>query len=76
VRALAHEVGGVLGVEKVRCRKAGLHYLVDIHIEVEPKMPVDEAHKISACVRDRLVDSGENILQALVHVEPYYPGDH
>ncbi len=76
VRALALAVGGVLGVEKVRCRKAGLHYLVDIHVEVEPKMPVDEAHKIAQQVTNRLVNSGENILQALVHVEPYYPDDH
>lgn len=76
VRALAAGVPGVKGVEKVVCRKAGLNYLVDIHVEVEPKMPVDEAHAISQRVRNTLVDAGENILQALVHIEPYYPDDH
>lgn len=76
VRVLAGEVPGVRGVEKVHCRKTGLNYLVDIHVEVDPKMPVDEGHAIAQQVRNRLVDAGENILQALVHVEPYYPDDH
>jgi cation diffusion facilitator family transporter len=76
VRALARDVPRVKDVEKVVCRKAGLNYLVDIHIEVEPKMPVDEGHAVAQAVRDRLVNAGENILQVLVHVEPYYPNDH
>ena len=76
IRALAAQVPGVLGVEQIRCRKAGLSYLCDIHVEVDPKMPVDEAHKIAASVRDKLITEGDNILQALVHIEPYYPDDH
>lgn len=76
IRDLARDVPGVKGVEKVRCRKAGLDYLVDIHVEVDPKMPVDEAHGIAAAVRNHLITDGDNILQALVHIEPYYPDDH
>jgi len=76
IRSLARTVEGVRGVEKIRCRKAGLEYLVDIHIEVDPKMPVDEAHAIAAAVRDKLVADGDHILQALVHIEPFYPDDH
>lgn len=76
IRGIAAGVDGVRGVEKIRCRKAGLNYLCDIHVEVDPAMPVDEAHKIAAAVRDRLLKEGDNILQALVHIEPYYPDDH
>ena len=76
VRRIASAVPGVKGVEKVRCRKAGLDYLCDIHVEVDPGMPVEEAHKIAVNVRDRLVSDGGNIIQALVHIEPYYPDDH
>jgi len=76
IRQLASAVPGVLGVEKIHCRKAGLNYLCDIHVEVDPKMPVDRAHDIARAVQDRLVKDGDNILQALVHIEPFYPGDH
>jgi cation diffusion facilitator family transporter len=76
IRQLASTVPGVLGVEKIHCRKAGLDYLCDIHVEVDPKMPVDRAHEIARAVQDRLVRDGDNILQALVHIEPFYPGDH
>jgi cation diffusion facilitator family transporter len=76
IRRIASSVPGVLGVEKIHCRKTGLHWLVDIHIEVEPKMPVDDAHRIAQDVTRDLVEKGDNILQALVHVEPFYPGDH
>ena len=76
IRSIALTVEGVRGVEKIRCRKAGLHYLCDLHVEVDPKMPVDEAHDVAARVRDELIAAGEHILQALVHIEPYYPDDH
>jgi cation diffusion facilitator family transporter len=76
VRQLASDVPGVLGVEKIRCRKAGLNYLCDVHIEVDPKMPVDRAHEIARAVQNHLVKDGDSILQALVHIEPFYPGDH
>jgi cation diffusion facilitator family transporter len=76
IRDLAGTVEGVRSVEQIRCRKAGLNYLVDIHVEVDPGMRVDDAHAIASSVRDKLVNEGEDILQALVHIEPYYPDDH
>ena len=76
IRRVASLVPGVMGVEKIYCRKTGLSYLVDIHVEVDPKMAVDEAHEIAQAVQTKLVREGENILQALVHIEPYYPDDH
>ena len=39
VRDEASAVAGVLGVETLRVRKAGLEYLVDIHVEVAPTRP-------------------------------------
>jgi cation diffusion facilitator family transporter len=76
IRRLAGGVQGVLGVEKIHCRKMGLDYLCDIHIEVDPKMPVDRAHEVARAVQDRLVADGPQILRALVHIEPFYPNDH
>lgn len=70
VRAEAAEVAGVLGVETLRVRKAGLEYLVDIHIEVDPNLTVREGHAIAHRVKDRLIGRIGPVRDVLVHVEP------
>jgi len=46
VRREALAVAGVLGVETLRIRRAGLEYLVDIHVEVDPEQSVRSGHDI------------------------------
>jgi cation diffusion facilitator family transporter len=70
VRAEALEVSGVLGVETLRIRKAGLEYLIDIHIEVDPDLTVREGHAIAHRVKDRLLHGTGPVRDVLVHVEP------
>ncbi len=72
VEALA--VDGVLGVEKLRIRKVGLEYLVDIHVEVDPEKSVRDGHAIAHAVKDRVVEHLLPIRDVLVHVEPSPPG--
>ncbi|HEY2156024.1 MAG TPA: cation diffusion facilitator family transporter [Isosphaeraceae bacterium] len=70
VRAEAEAVPGVRGVETLRIRKAGLEYLVDIHIEVDPDLTVREGHAIAHRVKDRLIGGIGPVRDVLVHVEP------
>jgi cation diffusion facilitator family transporter len=70
VRAEAGAVPGVRGVETLRIRKAGLEYLVDIHIEVDPDLTVREGHAIAHRVKDRLIGRINPVRDVLVHVEP------
>jgi cation diffusion facilitator family transporter len=70
LRREAAAVPGVLGVEKLLVRKAGLEYLVDIHIEVDPEISVREGHAIAHAVKDRLVGRILTVKDVLVHVEP------
>jgi cation diffusion facilitator family transporter len=62
---------GVLGVEKLRVRKTGLEYLVDIHVEVDPGITVREGHDIAHAVKDRVVGRFAAVRDVLVHVEPH-----
>ncbi|MDR3633444.1 MAG: cation diffusion facilitator family transporter [Isosphaeraceae bacterium] len=71
VRREALGVEGVLGVEKLRVRKTGLEYLVDIHVEVDPEISVREGHAIAHAVKDRIVRSIVAVRDVLVHVEPH-----
>jgi cation diffusion facilitator family transporter len=71
VRRETRAVPGVRAVEKLRIRKVGLEYLVDIHVEVDPDLTVEEGHDIAHQVKDRLIHQVTAVRDVLVHVEPH-----
>lgn len=73
VRREAMAVSGVLGVETLRVRRAGLEYLVDIHVEVDPEQSVRSGHDIAHAVKDRVIRLAGPVRDVLVHIEPYRP---
>jgi cation diffusion facilitator family transporter len=73
VRREALAVEGVRGVEKLHARKAGLEYLVDIHVEVDGDRTVREGHEIAHAVKDRVLGTVVPVKDVLVHVEPSPP---
>jgi cation diffusion facilitator family transporter len=66
-------VRGALGVEKVLIRKMGPMLFVDLHLEVDARMPVRDAHSIAHEVKDTIRSRWPQIADVLVHVEPYEP---
>jgi cation diffusion facilitator family transporter len=70
VRAAASAVPGVRGIDKSFARKTGLHYHVDLHIEVDPHLTVAAAHEIAGHVRSRVRTEIGWVADVLVHVEP------
>lgn len=75
VRATAASVEGVRRIDKLRVRKSGMEYLVDIHIQVRADQTVDEGHRIGHVVKDELLGRFTNLRDVLVHLEPY-PHSH
>lgn len=71
VRALATAVPGVRGIDKLRIRKSGLSYYIDIHVQVDGKASVRDGHNIGGRVRATLRESKLRIADALVHIEPW-----
>jgi cation diffusion facilitator family transporter len=70
IREIAGQVEGVTGIDLVRVRKSGLGLWVDIHVEVPAEMTVREGHAIAHRVKDALMTSSHNVMDALVHIEP------
>jgi len=70
VRAAAVAVEGVWGLDKVRARKTGFKYHVDLHIEVDPALTVAASHVIAGRVRGRVRERLGWVADVLVHVEP------
>lgn len=72
VRTRARTVPGVRLVEKVQARRAGFGYLVALHIQADPAMTLRAAHDLGGRVRSAVRRERE-ILDALVHMEPFEP---
>lgn len=65
------KVEGVKSVHAVRSRFHGSGLHVDLHIQVDETLSVREGHIISGCAKRRLLDEGPDIVDVLVHIEPY-----
>ena len=73
INALEEIVSATKGVEsyhKLRVRQAGSKLLVDVHIQVAPKMSVEEGHYIAHVVRSELIKRKPDVKEVTVHVEP------
>jgi cation diffusion facilitator family transporter len=71
VRQAAESVPGVLAVEKLHVRRAGLAYSVTIHVQADPSTPLDEAHALGHRVTDAIRAAVPQVDAVLVHMEPY-----
>lgn len=72
-REVARAVPGVREIEKVIVRKSGGGYWVNMHVQVDPLMPVHEAHIVSGKVRAEIRAKLPNVLDVHVHIEPHEP---
>lgn len=60
---------GVEGIKDMKARIHGNHVLVDVVIEVDPRLSLIESHEISDSIEERMVRK-HNIMNIHVHVEP------
>jgi len=71
VREIVAAVPGVEEVDRCLVRKSGLGYFVDLHIEVDGRMPVRDGHEIAHRVKDALIGSDLAVIDVSLHVEPH-----
>lgn len=71
VEASARGVDGVLATEKLRIRKSGPRYLLELHVQADPALSLQEAHILSGRVKSAIRISVPRVEAVLVHMEPY-----
>jgi cation diffusion facilitator family transporter len=69
----AQSVAGVLATEKVRVRKLGVDYFVDLHVQADPEMNLHAAHVLSGKVKSAIRQALPATREVLVHMEPIEP---
>ena len=70
IRELAASFPGVTGVDQILGRKLGVHYFIDMHLEVPPDMSVSDAHLLGHNVKNLLMAEIPEIGDITIHLEP------
>jgi cation diffusion facilitator family transporter len=70
IQALIQSIPHVQGTHRIRSRKIGGSFYMDLHLEVDGQMRVRQGHEISETVRQTLMKQYPKILDVTVHLEP------
>jgi cation diffusion facilitator family transporter len=76
IRRAAESVDGVLATEKLAVRRAGIAYRVTIHVQADPKLPLDAAHVLGGRVKSAIRTAVPGVKYVLVHMEPFLDSRH
>ncbi|WP_455234489.1 cation diffusion facilitator family transporter [Thiogranum longum] len=63
-------VDGVRAVHMLRSRRSGGDALLDLHLQVNPRISVSEGHQIGDTVRRRLLENFDEVTDVTVHIDP------
>jgi cation diffusion facilitator family transporter len=69
--AAAGSVEGVQATEKLKVRKAGMGFYVDIHVQADPGMSLYDAHILSRRVKSAMRAAVPAVLGVIIHMEPF-----
>ena len=70
IRAVVASVPEVLGSHHIRTRGSADFVFLDLHIWMDPAMPLHHAHDVSHVVKDKLMARFPQIKDAIIHIEP------
>lgn len=75
VRRVAEEVPGVLAIEKLLVRRAGIAFHVEIHVQADPQLSLHAAHALGGAVKSAIRTAQPRVRGVLIHMEPYEGAD-
>lgn len=75
IEQLAFATPCVQDVHAIRTRHIGSGIEVDLHVLVDPALTVEEGHEISEEVKRRLIEYVSDVVDVVVHLEPYEEGE-
>jgi len=70
IRREVFNIDGVRALHMLRSRRSGADALVDLHIQVDPRISVSEGHQIGDTVRRQLLERIEEVTDVTVHIDP------
>ena len=73
MESAARGVSGVRGTHKLKVRRHGGEYHVDVHVQADPNITLHDAHVLSGKVKSAIRASIPQVAGVLIHMEPDEP---
>lgn len=73
VEQAAVGVPGIEMIEKLKIRRSGVGYYVELHAQADPDMSLHDAHELSGRVKYAILAAAPRVKGVLVHMEPFHP---
>ena len=70
ITKLAESVSGVCSIHRLRTRRVGSGWFVDLHVLVDGDQNVRRGHDIATVLQNKLLEDGPSVADVTVHVEP------
>ena len=70
IKTVVMDIPEVVGCHHIRSRGSADHVFVDLHIWMNPAMRLDDAHRVSHLVKDRIMARYPEVKDAVIHIEP------
>jgi len=70
ITELVQSIPGVSSIHRLRTRRVGSGWFVDLHAEVDPEMTVRKSHDIATMIQHKLLEEGPSVADVTVHIEP------
>jgi cation diffusion facilitator family transporter len=75
VKKVIESVAGVVGIHQLRARRSGNQIFMDMHIKLDGRIPLSDAHKIASIVEQRVEGDVSSLgykTDVTVHAEPAF----
>lgn len=70
IARLAESVEGVHSIHRLRTRRLGAGWFIDLHVLVDGNLSVRKGHDIATAVQHLLLEKGPSVADVTVHIEP------
>ncbi|MCM0148609.1 cation transporter [Photobacterium galatheae] len=71
LKKMAESDADIREIHAIRSRQTGGSTLLDFHLLVDPELTIDAAHTISERFKSQILDQMEDVIDVVIHIEPY-----
>ncbi|HET6872019.1 MAG TPA: cation diffusion facilitator family transporter [Sporolactobacillaceae bacterium] len=60
-------------IDRLRAREHGNYILIDVRISIPGELTIKEGHDITRYIRDKIIETHPNVVEVLIHLNPWFP---
>ncbi|MBW5445987.1 cation diffusion facilitator family transporter [Cohnella sp. CFH 77786] len=68
-------IGHIKRIDRIRAREHGHYIVVDVRVGVPGDFTIQQGHDISREIKKRIMDSDPDVVEVMVHLNPWYDAE-